>query len=265
VSVLAVEEPKTAVPVPFRVVVRPILVSPPDTVQEGLVPVAALASVNSLTAEAVVVNINNSLPLASAINPPLTNLGAVKVLLLKVSVPASVANVPVVGRVTLVAPVEVKVMEFAPEVARVEPLAKVKVPVVVVIVNPLTEVAVATPIFGVTRVGEVASTMLPEPVVALPKTVTVPEVSGKVQVLVPFSVAAVNSPTLALLLKYSEFPEPPLVKAAPEVTSPTAVISPPEPVAEIVKVLVVLSVAKLTPDPATTFKVVVVVLAVMLV
>ena len=55
------------------------------------------------------------------------------------------------------------------------------------------------------------------------------------------------------------------MKAAPEVTSPTAVISPPVPVAEMVKVLVVLSVAKVTPDPAATFKAVVVELAVIVV
>jgi hypothetical protein len=55
------------------------------------------------------------------------------------------------------------------------------------------------------------------------------------------------------------------VKAAPVVTSPTAVMSPPEPVAEIVKVLVVLSVAKVTPDPASTFNPVVVELAVIVV
>ena len=98
-----------------------------------------------------------------------------------------------------------------------------------------------------------------------PETQMVPEASGRVQVLVPDKVVAVNSPTLELLLKNSEFPEPPLVKAAPEVTSPTAVISPPVPVAEMVKVLVVLSVANVTPEPASTLRAVVVELAVIVV
>lgn len=42
----------------------------------------------------------------------------------------------------------------------------------------------------------------------------------------PVKVAAVSSPTLELLLKNKELPDPPEVKASPEVTSPTAVISP---------------------------------------
>src|SRR5574343_136653 len=44
--------------------------------------------------------------------------GDVNVLLVKVSVPASVANVPVVGKVTLVAPVDVKVVGKAPAVEK---------------------------------------------------------------------------------------------------------------------------------------------------
>lgn len=73
---------------------------------------------------------------------------------------------------------------------------------------------------------------------------------------------AVSWPTLELLLKYKEFPEPPLVKASPVATSPTAVMSPPELVEVMVNVLVELSVAREIPDPAATFKVVVVELAV---
>ena len=59
-------------------------------------------------------------------------------MLVNVSVPAKVARVPVVGRVTLVAAVEVNVILLAPEVANVELLARVNVPVVVVTVKPLT-------------------------------------------------------------------------------------------------------------------------------
>lgn len=46
------------------------------------------------------------------------------------------ASVPVVGSVTLVGAVEVNVTELAPEVAKVDPAASVRVPVPVVIVLP---------------------------------------------------------------------------------------------------------------------------------
>jgi len=70
----------------------------------------------------------------------------------------------------------------------------VSVPVEDVMVRPLMEVAVATPRTGVTRVGVVARTMLPEPVVVLPRAVTVPLV-GNVSVVVPVTVNVVaNAP-----------------------------------------------------------------------
>ena len=65
------------------------------------------------------------------------SVGEVKVLFVSVSVPANVANVPVVGKVTLVAALEVNVIEFVAEVIRVEPVVKVKVPVPLVMVFPL--------------------------------------------------------------------------------------------------------------------------------
>jgi hypothetical protein len=68
---------------------------------------------------------------------PLLKIGFVRVLFVNVSLPASVARVPVVGAVTFVAPVVVNVNEFAPDVTSVDPFASVKVPVVVVTVNPL--------------------------------------------------------------------------------------------------------------------------------
>lgn len=89
------------------------------------------------------------------------------------------------------------------------------------------------------------------------ETAKVPEASGSVQVLVSVKSSAVNSPTSELLLKYKLLPVPPLVKASPLETSPTAVMVPPVPVAEMVKVLVELFVASETPDPASMFKVVV--------
>jgi hypothetical protein len=47
---------------------------------------------------------------------------------------------------------------------KVLPLATVRVPVELVIVSPLTLVAVAAPMFGVVSVGLVANTLLPDPV-----------------------------------------------------------------------------------------------------
>ena len=54
------------------------------------VPVAALVSLTSLTAEPVVPKTKDSFPFASAINPPSANFGAVKVLLVNVVVELAV-------------------------------------------------------------------------------------------------------------------------------------------------------------------------------
>lgn len=77
-----------------------------------------------------------------------------------------VASVPDVGKVMLVAPLDVSVMELAPDVASVEPSAKVKIADVAgaVIVTLLILVAVAAPIVGVVKVGLVPNTNAPEPV-----------------------------------------------------------------------------------------------------
>jgi len=109
-------------------------------------------------------------------------------------VTALFTRVPEVGSVTLVAAVEVSVIENAPEVASVLPLVSVRVPVVVVMVAPFTLVAVATPRAGVVNVGLVARTMEPEPVVVLPSAVTVP-LGGRVsEVLAPTVRVVVNAP-----------------------------------------------------------------------
>ena len=88
-------------------------------------------------------------------------------------VTAVLTNVPDGGSVTLVAAVVVKVKEKAPDVARVEPSAKVKVDPVAgaVIVTLLMDVAEATPNVGVTSVGDVANTMPPDPVTFWPNAV----------------------------------------------------------------------------------------------
>ena len=62
-------------------------------------------------------------------------MGEVRVLLDRVSVPASVAAVPVVGKVRVVSPLVVKVKELEP-MFKVFELAMVKVPVLVVMVKP---------------------------------------------------------------------------------------------------------------------------------
>jgi hypothetical protein len=65
-----------------------------------------------------------------------------------------VANVPLVGRVTLVVPTDVRVVEYAPAVKSLEELANVNVlDVVGVIVTPFMLVAVATPNDGVVKDG----------------------------------------------------------------------------------------------------------------
>jgi hypothetical protein len=80
-----------------------------------------------------------------------------------------VVKVPAVGNVTLVAAVVVSVKLLAPEVAKVEPSAKVKVAAEAGAVNAtlLILVAEATPKTGVTRVGDVANTLTPVPVLSV--------------------------------------------------------------------------------------------------
>lgn len=101
----------------------------------------------------------------------MVTVGLVSVLLVNASEPAKVANVPVVGNVTLVAAVAVKVNEYAPDVARVAPSAMVSVAAVAGVVNAtlLMLVAVATPSTGVINVGVLSSTILPVPVTAADK------------------------------------------------------------------------------------------------
>ena len=77
----------TPVPLGFKFIST--LVSPVAE-RIGPLPVEALASVNSLTAEPVAVKSNNSFPLVSKIEVPI--LGAVKVLFVKVCVPVRVTS-----------------------------------------------------------------------------------------------------------------------------------------------------------------------------
>jgi hypothetical protein len=80
-----------------------------------------------------------------------------------------VVKVPAVGNVTLEAAVVVSVNPKAPTVVRVEPSANAKVAEVAGAVKAtlLILVAVATPNTGVTRVGDVANTLTPVPVLSV--------------------------------------------------------------------------------------------------
>ena len=71
--------PTTVSPVPFGLIAMSILESPPVADSVGSFPVAALAIVNSFTAELVAVKIASSFPLVSKIDVPI--LCEVKVLL----------------------------------------------------------------------------------------------------------------------------------------------------------------------------------------
>jgi hypothetical protein len=113
-----------------------------------------------------VANTNAPLPVSSDITPANCNevVAANTLKLLPV-----VVNVPAVGNVTLEAAVVVSVKLLAPEVANVDPCANVKVAEVAgaVIVTLLIVVASATPNTGVTRVGDVANTLTPVPVLSV--------------------------------------------------------------------------------------------------
>src|ERR1043165_8234044 len=89
-------------------------------------------------------------------------------LFVSVAVESAVSTVPLVaGNVIVVESVPPRVNVFAAR--SVLPLSIVRVALVagVVIATLFTEVALATPIFGVTRVGEVDPTTAPDPVVEL--------------------------------------------------------------------------------------------------
>ena len=130
----------------------------------------------------------------------------VVLLFVNVSVPAKVDKVPVVGRVTPVAPVEVRVMALAPAVISDDPWTRVRVAEVAgaVIVILLYVVAVATPSVGVTIVADVTLTTFPVPeeesaVIALvPAPNSIP-VSVEAPVPPPETVRGVVSPVMDVM------------------------------------------------------------------
>jgi hypothetical protein len=122
----------------------------------------------------------------------------------------SAVTVPEVGNVKAVVPPTVKVVPYAPLIVSVDaallatpvpPEAGTNtaerpaaVPLVfwfsVGNVQLVSVPEIGIPSTGVTKVGLVASTILPDPVVALPSAVTVPEV-GNVKAVVPLTVNVV--------------------------------------------------------------------------
>lgn len=155
--------------------------------------------------------------------PPFQVDPAPRVLLVNVSVPAKVANVPVVGNVKVVAPVAVKVVLNAPAVAKVELFANVSAAAVpgLVIVTLLIEAAVAAPIVGVTKVGLVDNTTLPVPVlvvVPVPPCATDKAVVSPVRLVMSLLAPFAAAPRLVLAPAAVVAPVPPLATATTPVT-----------------------------------------------
>ena len=88
-------------------------------------------------------------------------IGVVNVLFVNVSVPANVANVPVVGNVIFVAPVEVNVEAKPPDITNEALVGIVNVPALPVIVKPFIVVAVAAPNVGVVNEGDTKFASVP--------------------------------------------------------------------------------------------------------
>jgi len=141
---------------------------------------------------------------------------------------------------------------------RVLPSAIVNVDPVAGAVNVtlLMVVAVATPREGVTSEGDVARTMLPEPVVAFPRAVTVPELGRVRDVLADTVKDVVNAPVndnapprVIVDPEALATPVPPFVSTSvpPTVNVPLVVIGEPLNVSPVVPPLAATLVT--VPDP----------------
>lgn len=166
----------------------------PSTGEAGAVP-------ESLTVAATA-DCTNSVVASCVVLVPRVAVGAAGTPV-KVGDP-SVASVPVVGKVTFVAAVAVRVVENAPEVAKVEPSAKVSVADVAGAVTKtlFMLVADATPIVGVVSVGEVDRTTLPVPVIEV-KSVSPASQSAAVVRAVPIQVIIADRPEIIEITKLS--------------------------------------------------------------
>jgi hypothetical protein len=167
---------------------RVTLVAPVEVSVVAKAPeVANVAAANdNVAAEFVTVTLLIDVAVAAP-KVGVVNVGAVNVLFVRVSVPVNVANVPAVGKVTLVAPVEVKVVAKAPEVANVE-AARDKVAAEFVTVTLFNDVAVAIPNVGVVKVGAVNVLLVRVSTPA--RVVKVPDV-GRVTLVAPVEVSVV--------------------------------------------------------------------------
>jgi hypothetical protein len=115
-------------PVPLGVMFKPTLVSSPEGVIVGLLPVAALANVISLTAEPVAVKLSIWLALASLI--PVVIAGVVRAgLVLNTATPVPVSSVKAVIRFALEGVPNQEATPAPKEVIPVPPLATGRVPV----------------------------------------------------------------------------------------------------------------------------------------
>src|ERR1700731_5372984 len=138
--------------------------------------------------------------------PPLI-VGDVIVLLVNVSVPASVASVPLVGSVTLVEPVVVRVSELAPLVMKAA--ASVKLPpsftvraaltMSIVSVRPAVKVVLDVAAIVTSNAADVSRMARPVKPVSLPPAIVGVLIAGLVSVLlvkvsVPVSDARVSVP-----------------------------------------------------------------------
>ena len=142
-------------------------------------------------------------------------VGLVKVLFVKVSVPAKVAKVPVVGKVTVVAAVVVNVVAKAPEVVKSPPNVMVLFPLSMP-VPPLAPVKIpATP--DVKTVDGIAA-QLATPLASEVNTLLAPGVPPAI-LRVPFTTA------LPPTFKFSTIPTPPATFKAPVVEEVELVVS----------------------------------------
>jgi len=159
-------------------------------------------------------------------------VGEVKVLLVNVSVPAKVAKVPVVGKVSPVTPETVNVVAKFPEIVSVEaalfaipvpPLAAPKIPVTPVVKgSPVALVntrAEGVPRAGVTNTGDVA--------VITPVTTTPPEPAWMVVVEVvfvePITIVLTAAP-VPMLIVLAVTPLP--IVIPPVLATPIAIVPP---------------------------------------
>ena len=101
-------------------------------------------------------------------------LKLVPLIVLAVSNAVAVAALPVI---LVWSPVLLPLTVASFDAVSVLPAAIVKVPVPVVMKLPLILVAVAAPIFGVVKTGDVARTTFPEPVVEISSTTPAPVVT----------------------------------------------------------------------------------------